>query len=220
MNYYRLHQPTYNDYEAVINNGFAYTSEQSGYFDLIKKGHLKPSDTRIILAEMYSTNVPPVLWSTLAPVWICAFLVTDQLLHEFQKMGFSGFDPVPVELAKVATKGKIKSSKKEYSREPEDLIYKRKNLLKEIKELPTLWGIAINGEMALKPKEQNLLNRMQPFSFASASSPDLFYTVYNNKRYGRPILCSENFKSFLIDKKVENIAVDLCSEVWLDTEEV
>ena len=193
MNYYRIHEPTYSDFEAVIKNGFAYTSEQSGYFDLIKMGHPKPSNIRTVLAEIYSTNVPPILWSTIAPVWICAFLVTDQLLHEFQKMGFSGFGIVPVEIAKVATKGKIISGKKKYSGEPEILIYKRKNLLKEIRELPTLWGIAINGEMALKPEEQNPPNRMQPFSFASASSPDLFYTVYNNKRYGRPILCSEKF---------------------------
>jgi hypothetical protein len=220
MNHYWIREPKYDDYEAVIKNGFAYTSEASGYADLVKKGYPKPADPRTILAELYSVDVPPVLWSTLNPVWICAFLVTDKLLQEFQKMGFSGFAPIPVEIAKVATRSMIRRGKKEYSGEPEDLIYKRRNLLKEVKNLPTLWGVAIIGEMALKRKDENAQGRMQPFVFVSESSPDLFYTVYNNKRYGKPILCSERFRTFLLDNKVDNIAFDLCSEVWLDSKEV
>lgn len=221
MNYYRIHEPKYSsEYEYVIKNGFAYTNEATGYFDLIKKGYPKPSDPRIILAELYSTKVPPVLWATLTAVWICAFLVTDKLLNEFRKRGFSGFQTTPVEIAKVATKGKIRSNKKEYSGEPDDLILHRKNLLKEVNDLPTLWGIAITGEMALKPKGERSQDRMQPYLFASESSRDLFYSIYNNRRYGRPILCSERFRSFLVDNQVENIAIDLCSEIWLDTKEV
>ena len=91
MNYYRIHGPKYNDYEEVIKNGFAYTKEQSGYYDLIEKGYPTPLNIKTILAELYSPNVPPVLWSTLTAVWICAFLITDKLLKEFQKKGFSGF---------------------------------------------------------------------------------------------------------------------------------
>jgi hypothetical protein len=220
MSYYRIHEPKYDDYEAVIKNGFAYTGDASGYTDLIKKGYPKPSNPRTILAELYSVNLPPILWATLNPVWICAFLVTDNLLNDLREQGFNGFEAIPVEIAKVATKGKVRSDRKEYSGEPEDLILKRKNLLKELKELPTLWGIAITGEMALKRKDENSQGRMQPFVVASESSPDLFYTTYNNKSYGKPILCSERLRAFLIDNQVDNITVDSCSEIWLDTQEV
>src|SRR5215212_3152199 len=167
MNYYWIREPKYDDFEAVIKNGFAHTSEASGYSDVIKKGYPRPSDPKTILAELYSVDVPPVLWSTLTPVWKCAFLVTDKLLHELQERGFSGFEPVSVEIARVATKGRKRSIKKEYSGEPEDLILKRKNLLKDVKNLPILWGVAITGEMALKRKDENLQGRMQPFVFVS-----------------------------------------------------
>jgi hypothetical protein len=135
-------------------------------------------------------------------------------------MGFSGFEAVPVEIAKVATKGKARSGKKEYSGESEDLIYNRKNYLKEVIDLPVLWGVAITGEMPLKSRNENSKDRMQPFVFASDFSNDLFYTIYRNRRYGSPILCSDRFKAFIVENQIDNIAVDICSEIWLDTKEV
>jgi len=214
MNYYRITKPSYSsDYEDVITNGFAYSNESSGYYDLIKKGYPRPLDPRTILAELYSINVPPILWST----WTCAFLITDKLLSDFKKIGFSGYEAIPVEIAKVATKGKSKGGKKEYAGEPEDLIFNRKNYLKEVKDLPILWGVAISGEMPLEVKNGNLQDRVQPFVLASGFSKDLFYPIYKNKRYGRPILCSERFQSLIVENQIGNIAVNLCSENWLDT---
>jgi hypothetical protein len=216
MNYYCITKPGYSsDYEAVITNGFAYSNESSGYYDLIKKGYPGPVDPRTILAELYSINVPPILWST----WTCAFLITDKLLSDFKKIGFSGYEAIPVEIAKVATKGKgkLRGGKKEYAGEPEDLILNRKNYLKEVKDLPILWGVAITGEMPLEVKHENLQDHMQRFVFASGFSKDLFYPIYKNMRYRRLNLCSERFKSFIVENQIENIAINLCSENWLDT---
>lgn len=139
------------------------------------------------------------------------------MLSDFKKIGFSGYEAIPVEIAKVATKGKLRGGKKEYAGEPEDLILNRKNYLKEVKDLPILWGVAITGEMPLEVKNENLQDHMQRFVFAPGFSKDLFYPIYKNKRYGRLNLCSERFKSFIVENQIENIAINLCSENWLDT---
>jgi hypothetical protein len=86
--------------------------------------------------------------------------------------------------------------------------------------LPTTWGLAITGEMALTRKDETSQGRLQPFVVGSESSPDLFYTIYNNRRYGKPILCSEHFRAFVVNNQIDNVAVAFCSEIWLDTKEV
>ncbi|MDO9087959.1 MAG: hypothetical protein Q7U53_17265 [Anaerolineaceae bacterium] len=218
MEYYHLHEPNYSsDYEAVIRNGFAYTNEASGYHDLIKKGYPLPLNPKTILAEIYSIHVPSILWATLTNIWDCAFLVTDKLLNEFKTFNFSGYETVPVEIAKVATKGNKRKGRTEYSDEPEDLIYNRKNLLNEIEYLPTLWGISITAGFELKPKYNNSPEVIQPFVLATDPTMDLFYTTYNIRPYGKQIFCSERFYSFLKDNQIENFEGDLCSEIFLDT---
>ncbi len=217
MNYYRIHEPRYsNNFDAVSKNCFAYTSEMSGYSDLIKKGHPKPPDPKTILVELYTVNVPPVLWDE---GWTCAFFVKDELLREFIKAGITGFNTIPVEIGKVASKGRRKSGKKEYSGEPEDLIYDRKNILKEIYELPTIWGLNITGEIILEPKDKSSHERVQPFIVAFESTSDLSYPVVKNTRHRAPILGSERFKSLIIGNKVENIVIEPFTEIWLDTKE-
>jgi len=203
MTYYRVHEPQYkSDYEFMSKNGTAYTSEQAGYFDILRKGYPKPSNPNTILAELYSPNVPPVLWATLDRR--VSFLVTDAFLKTLKAWGIEGFLLTPVEITKVAVKGRRKSSAKEYSGEPEDMILKRKNVLKKVDNLPTLWGIEIVGEVQVEPLEvpKDIFSSVMSFKFTTQPSTDLFQPVCQNRRYGSH--CSERFKTLAEQNSIEN----------------
>jgi hypothetical protein len=147
---FHFHAPEYSDYEHIATNGLACTRESSGFHDWLKKGIPEPQDPYAVFAELRSVDVAPVLWATGGHAWISVgFLVTEETLGLFRRNHLAGFDVAPVQIVKVATKGRRK--KVVETGEPEDQIMGRKNVIGELCHLPVLWGIRVTSLVEVTP---------------------------------------------------------------------
>jgi hypothetical protein len=197
------------DYKFTRLNGHAYTREVSGYHNLIRKGYPEPKYKDTVLAELYSPNVPPILWSTGSACWISVdFLVTSKFLAILQEAQITGFTTCPVEIVKVATKGKRKHKDKLSAGEPEDQINNRSNVIANV-PLPELWGVKVTGTCEVAPIQMPPLDkdgRIRRYKFTEIAVSDLFHPMCDGKRYGGHRFCTERFKTLIEEKQIENTA--------------
>lgn len=163
--------PRYDDHTAIRANGMWYQSWQSGYGDIIKRGFPKPSDDRVVLAELHSPLVPCFLhgWSGDIP-----FLVSEKARKAIEDGGLTGFKFGPVVVAKIATLGKRK--RKAGSGEPEDAILKSKGI--GLDAAPKLHSVKVTARVPAKPDHESGRHPkgwVSPFDLALPSQPpDLF----------------------------------------------
>ena len=203
---YHFHAPAYSDYEHIATNGLAYTKESGGFDDWLKKGIPEPKDPYTVFAELRCPDVAPVLWATASWTSV-AFLVTDETLRLFRRNHLTGFEVTPVQIVKVATKGKRK--KVVETGEPEDQILARKNVIKEIDHLPVLWGIRVTALMEVTPDSGSWGSKsrlIQTYSFSRSPDCDLFYPSLDGQRYGGHLFCSAHLKDALTADQVRNVA--------------
>jgi hypothetical protein len=213
---YNVHWPhAGSDYTFIRMNGRAYTRDIPGYQKWIREGHPEPRDPNSVLAEIYSPRVPPVMWALPGLAWtLVDFLVRKDFLVLLEDAGITGFTPCPVEIVKVATKGK-RAPKMEPSGEPEDQIDRRRNVVREV-ELPELAGLRVTGTCEVVPVELPAFvdGRIRKYVFAAAPDTDLFHPMYDGKRYGGHVFCGGRFRSLVEDKRPENIELTPF-DVWL-----
>ena len=89
-------------------------------------------------------------------VWISgAFVATADFVGRLRQVGVSGFETCPVEVVRVATKGR--RAQPPTTGEPEDQILKRGNVLSGVpQQLPTLFGIRVTGSCEVQPSQEGL----------------------------------------------------------------
>ena len=115
------------DYQSIRRNGMWYQHWQSGYSDILKKGHPRPPNQDTILAELHSPQIDDFLHGGSGAV---PFLISERALAVFQESGFTGYGLASVEVVKIARKGEKK--RKVSSGEPEDAILSRRDVKGEV----------------------------------------------------------------------------------------
>lgn len=203
MNIYYPHYNATSDYNSIRTNGMWYQNWQSGYNDIIKKGYPRPSNDETIIAELYSASTEDFLHGFLGDV---PFLISESAKTIFNDNHLSGFKYVDVEIAKISTKRKF--LRKEEKGEPEDLIYKNRNVINEV-EKPKLYGIKVTSLLEVNiQKASNVPDGyIIPFKFYKTydSIPDLFFPACNGEIAAKWCFCSENFRNVIEKNKLTNI---------------
>lgn len=161
----------------------------AGYADAIKGRRANPGDTRTILAELYSPSVEDFLFDGL--MGDVGFLVSDRARLALDSAQLVGFWFGPVEIIKVATKGRrFRSSSRG---EPEDLIERRRNVVHEV-ALPRLHAVHVTGRFAVIP-EGPAGGKVAPFTIpASNAMPDLWKPIVAGVLHANWVFCSDRFK--------------------------
>ncbi len=203
---FHLHAPPCSDYEYTATNGLAYTKGCAGFAAWLKKGIPEPQDPHTIFAELRRPDVAPVLWATASWSGV-AFLVADETLQLFQRNHLTGFDVAPVQIVKIATKGKRKKAVE--SGEPEQQIMGRKNVIHEVDHLPVLWGIRVTGLVEITPDTGTWDSKsrlVQAFCFSGSADCDFFHPSRDGQQYSSYLFCSQHLKDVLTAEGVRNIA--------------
>lgn len=214
---YRLHPPKdQSDYEAIATNGHAYTRKVAGFSQLLKRGIADPPEENAILVELYSPNVPDILWA--GATWAgIAILVTSKVASLLAEWEVTGYEFWPTYIVKVATLGKQKR-KSDFVGEPENLIEKRKNMIDRVENLPTLIGLHVSGrrEVVIDTLVSQSGNKILPYTFqALTKSPDIFHaSLKNNEQYGGHIFCTEQLKDKMMKEGLKNIEFTPF-EIWM-----
>jgi hypothetical protein len=206
---FRVHEPEYeSDGASIAANGLAYGRESSGFHDWLRRGIPEPKDPTTLFAELRSVEVPPVLWATGGWVGIpTALLVADSLRTLLEDQEVTGVAWAPVEIVKVATKGR--RQRRRNVGEPEDQILRARNALLEAGPLPVLWGVRVVGMCAVSPDAaawDDALPTIQSYHFVEQPATDLFRASRNGKQYGGQVFCSQRFRELCQRETLSNIA--------------
>jgi hypothetical protein len=203
---YLMHMPRYDsDYKARDVNGLGYTREVSGYHDVIRRGYPEPSDPRTVLLELRSLKCSPVLWATGAFAWISvSFVARQDFIDRLCEQGVTGFETCPVEVVKVASRGRRKRSS---SGEPEDRILKQPNVQEAVRnDLPALCGVIVTGCLEVRlVSDRTEEKRVQPYVPVSEPDVDLCRPFLDGERYGGHLFCSRKLLG-TVDPERDNVA--------------
>jgi len=208
-----MHRPRYDsDYEACDVNGLGYTREVSGYHNLIKRGHPEPPDPRTVLLELGSSQCSPVLWATGAVAWVSvSFVARQDIIDRLWEQGVTGFETCPVEVIKVASRGR---RKRNHTGDPEGRIQKQPNVLEAVRgDLPVLCGVIVTGRLEVRlVSDRTEEKRVQPYVPASEPDGDLCRPFLDGERYGGHLFCSRKLLG-TVDPERDNVAF-LPFEEW------
>jgi hypothetical protein len=215
MTAYFFKEEPESDYERLRTNGMWYQHWQSGYSDIIKKGHSRPKDQDTILAELYSPKTSDFLHGGTGAV---PFLISERALKVFQESGFTGFRLANVEVAKVATKGK--RNRKANMGEPEDAILSRRDVKAEV-PIPKLHAVYVTGSVQAVPDFPSgrcPSGYVSPFKleFGCTDVPDLFQPEFNREPFSAWAFCSERFRNITLSAGLTNIFFQPFDEFMTD----
>jgi hypothetical protein len=195
--------PHYDDHHYIHSNGMWYQSWQSGYFDILKRGFPKPADSRTILAELRSPQIPDFLHGRSGDV---PFLVSERAHESILSAGLSGFVFDPVVVAKIATLGKRK--RRPSAAEPEDAILRRSGV--DLALAPRLFAVHVTGRRRAVPDfdtGRHPSGCVSPFEIVEEEeAPDLFRPELNGQAFSAWCFCSPHFKAVCERESLTNIA--------------
>jgi hypothetical protein len=201
---YHPEAPRADDYGSLGVNGMWYQSWQSGYHDILKRGFPRPIDERTVLAELRSPNVPDFLHG--GGSGEVPFLVSDWARRALEQNQIVGLEFVPVQVAKIATKGKRNRTSKRG--EPEDAILKSRGVSLEL--APKLFaGYVIGRVPALLDYEcgRHPTGVVSPFELATPEQPcDIWRPQHHDKPFSAWVFCSPRFKDVCEEVGLSNIA--------------
>ena len=194
---FAVHAPDYvSDGQQIAVNGMAYGREFAGFHDWLEKGVAEPVDPTTVFVELRSVKVPSVLWAIAG--WTSTpprFLVTERTRSILEANSIKGIDWTPVQIVKIATRGKRQH--RSGRGEPEDQLLKAKNLIAEVGPLPVFWGLRVNAmtEVMLGSSDRSAtLRLLQPYEFCDEPQADIWIAALNGKRYGGQVFCGRRLR--------------------------
>ena len=195
--FYPQGKPRTNRIEAMW-----YQPWQAGYHDIIKRGFPKPSDDRIILAELRTAHVEDFLHQGADDV---PFLVSARARAAFEKCSLTGFDFGPVAVAKIASKGLRNQEQK--TGEPEDGILKARGI--GLDSAPALFAVWVTGFVEVVPDYESgktPSGAVSPFRAAfTFQGPDVWRPRYRGVTFSAWTFCSNKFRSTCEEHQLSNI---------------
>jgi hypothetical protein len=201
---YHPEAPRADDYRSLRVNGMWYQSWQSGYHDILKRGFPRPLDGRTILAELHSPNVPDFMHGGASGE--VPFLVSVKARTVLEQHQIAGLEFAPVQVAKIATKGKRQRSPR--AGEPEDAILKARGVSLQL--APTLFAAYVVGRVTALPEHESgrhPTNVVAPFELAPPEEPcDIWRPQYDGKPFSAWVFCSSKFKAVCEEASLSNIA--------------
>ncbi len=209
MHSFRVTFPNYSDYEFIRRNGLLSGPGTLGFEQNLKKlaqlGRLKPEDPGTILAELYSPQVDDFLHGMGNDV---PFLVSEKASRVLLDHGLTGFRLGPVEIVKIATKGRVQWRGPSGRGEPEDLIEKPSNKIGSV-PVPVLHAVHVTGSVGVIPdKDWAGDPRYVPaFSLPAAGDPmpDLWRPRISTETRSEWTFCSARFKGVVARSGLTNI---------------
>ena len=209
MHAFRVTFPEYSDYELIRRNGLWSGPGALGFEQDLKKlaqlGRPKPEDPETILAELYSPQVDDFLHGMGRDV---PFLVSEKASRVLLDHGLTGFRLGPVEIVKIATKGRARWKEPSGRGEPEDLIEKPSNKI-GIVPVPVLYAAHVTGSVGVVPdKDWAGQPRYVPaFSLPTAGDPmpDLWRPRISAETASGWTFCSARFKEVVERSELTNI---------------
>lgn len=195
-------EPANDDHGSIRTNGMWYQSWQSGFHDILKRGFPRPTDGRVILAELHSPDVPDFLHGGSGEV---PFLVSHRARAVLESYQLTGFEFAPVFIAKIATKGK--RSRRTRGGEPEDSILKARGVT--IDRTPILFAVYVSGRADVildYDTGRHPSGVVSPFELAqSGDCPDLWRPQYHGAPFSAWTFCSNVFKAACVKEGLSNI---------------
>ncbi len=208
MQAYGVSHPEYSDYELIKRNGLWSSPGTFGHEQDLKKliaaGGSKPADPETILAELYAPHTDDFLHGLDREV---PFLCSEKATRILTARGLTGFRFGPVEVVKIATKGRGKSREPSGGGEPEDLIEKPSNKIGSV-PVPRLYAVRVTGSLDVVPDKDwsGHVRYTPPFSLPEESegSPDLWRPRIHREVMGGWTFCSHQFRQ-VVEAAVTNI---------------
>jgi hypothetical protein len=201
---YHPEAPHADDYGWLRVTGMWYQSWQSGYHDILKRGFPRPIDERTVLAELHSPNVPDFLHG--GGGGEVPFLVSDRARSTLEQNQVVGLEFVPVQVAKIATKGKRQRAPQ--AGEPEDAILKSRGVSLEL--APKLFAAYVIGRVTALPEYESgrhPTDVVSPFELATPEQPcDVWRPQHDGKPFSAWVFCSPRFKAVCEEAGLSNIA--------------
>jgi hypothetical protein len=209
MKAFRVTFPAYSDYELIVRNGLWSGPGTLGYEQDLRKlvagGRVKPADPKTILAELYSPYVDDFLHGLDREV---PFLCSERAMKGLSGRGLAGLRFGPVEVVKIATKGRGPSRKLTGKGEPEDLIEKPSNKIGDV-PVPRLYAVHVTGTLDVQPDKDWTGNARYTPAFSlpqgREGTPDLWRPRVAQELVGGWTFCSQRFRQTVEEPGLTNI---------------
>jgi len=201
---YHPEAPRADDYRSLRVNGMWYQSWQSGYHDILRRGFPRPIDVRTVLAELHSLDVPDFMHG--GGNGEVPFLVSGKARNALERSRIVGLEFAPVQVAKIATKGKRQGPP--LAGEPEEAILKSRGTSLEL--APTLFAAYVVGRVTALPEYESgrhPTDVVSPFDLDQPKQPcDVWRPEYNGSPFSSWVFCSPRFKTVCEEAGLSNIA--------------
>jgi hypothetical protein len=201
---YHPEAPRADDYRSLRINGMWYQSWQSGYHDILKRGFPRPIDERTVLAELHSPNASDFMHG--GGSGEVPFLVSEKARSALEEGKIAGLEFVPVQVAKIATKGKRQRSPQ--AGEPEDAILKSRGV--SLALAPSLFAAYVVGRVTALPEYESgrhPTDVVSPFALDKPKQPcDIWRPQFDGKPLSSWVFCSLRFKTVCEEAGLSNIA--------------
>jgi hypothetical protein len=158
-----------------------------------------------VLAELHSPNVPDFMHG--GGSGEVPFLVSERAKRALEDRKIAGLEFAPVEVAKIATKGKRQRSSL-LAGEPEDAILRSRGVSLDL--APTLFAAYVVGRLTVVPEYESGRHPtgvVSPFELVAAEEPwDIWRPTYRGEPFSAWVFCSPKFKAVCEEANLSNIA--------------